>query len=91
MDGPAKNRLHGYEVGWFTLLRKMEVATEQQLRAAQARVARAEIERMEAQRERRRSRRNAVNDVPHGRRAETRAQTAVLPTGIEPVTFSSGG
>ena len=57
MHGPAKNRLHGYEVGWFTLLLNMEVATEEQLRAAQARVAQAAIERMEAQRARRRSRR----------------------------------
>lgn len=57
MHGPAKNRLHGYEVGWFTLLLKMEAATEEQLRAAQARVAQAAIKRMEAQREKRRSRR----------------------------------
>jgi hypothetical protein len=57
MHGPAKNRLHGYEVGWFTLLLKMEVATEEQVRAAQARVAQAAIERMDAQRARRRSRR----------------------------------
>jgi len=56
MHGPAKNRLHGYEVGWFTLLLRMEVATEEQLRAAQARVAQAAIARMEAQREKRRSR-----------------------------------
>jgi len=57
MHGPAKNRLHGYEVGWFTLLLRMDMATEEQLRAAQARVAQAVIERMEAQRARRRSRR----------------------------------
>ena len=57
MQGPAKNRLHGYEVGWFALLLRMDVATEAQLRAAQARVAQAAIERMAAQRARRRSRR----------------------------------
>ena len=57
MHGPEKNRLHGYEVGWFTLLLRMDVATEEQLRAAQARVAQAAIERMEAQRARRKSRR----------------------------------
>jgi len=57
MHGPAKNRLHGYEVGWFTLLLRMGAATEEGLRAAQARVAQAAIERMEAQRKRRRLRR----------------------------------
>lgn len=64
MHGPAKNRLHGYEVGWFTLLLRMDVATEDQLRAAQARVAQAAIDRMEAQRARRRPRRG------HRRRGE---------------------
>lgn len=58
MDGPKKNRLHGYEVGWFTLLLRMEVATEGQLQAAQARVAHAAIERMKAQRARRSRRRD---------------------------------
>jgi len=57
MQGPKRNRLHGYEVGWFELLLRMEVATEEQLREAQARVAQAAIERMEAQRARRQSRR----------------------------------
>ena len=56
MHGPAKNRLHGYEVGWFTLLLKMGVATEADLRAAQGRVARAAIERMQAQKKRQKSR-----------------------------------
>lgn len=55
MQGPGKNRLHGYEVGWFTLLLRMGAATEIELQAAQARVARAVIERMESQRARRRS------------------------------------
>ncbi|NCA11236.1 hypothetical protein EBR56_05430 [bacterium] len=58
MDGPKKNRLHGYEVGWFTLLLRMEVATAEQLQAAQARVAHAAIERMKAQRARRSRRRD---------------------------------
>lgn len=57
MHGPTRNRLHGYEVGWFELLLRMGVATESQLREAQARVAQAAIERMEAQRARKRSRR----------------------------------
>lgn len=57
MQEPGKNRLHGYEVGWFTLLRQLGVATEENVRAAQARVAQAAIERMAAQRRRRRRRR----------------------------------
>ena len=57
MPGPAKNRLHGYEVGWFTLLEKMGVATVDDLRAAQDRVVRRAIDRMKLQRRRRRSRR----------------------------------
>ena len=40
MNGPAKNRLHGYEAGWLTLLIKMGVATEKQARDAMQRVAR---------------------------------------------------
>lgn len=57
MHGPTRNRLHGYEVGWFTLLLRMHMATEQQLREAQARVAQAAIDRMRAQRRRRRAER----------------------------------
>ncbi|MEI6240677.1 MAG: hypothetical protein WCR51_09815 [Planctomycetia bacterium] len=53
MLGPTNNRLHGYEVGWFTLLLEMGVATKADLRAAQGRVARAAIERMNAQKRRR--------------------------------------
>jgi len=62
MRGPVKNRLHGYEVGWFTLLLRMRLADEEPLRAAQARVAQAALERMEAQRQRRRTRRGRRED-----------------------------
>jgi len=56
MTGPAKNRLHGYEAGWLTLLIQMGVATEEQARDAQARVAQAAINDLEARQERRRRR-----------------------------------
>jgi len=62
MHGPAKNRLHGYEVGWFTLLLRMGVATEADLQAAQGRVARAAIERMRAQKRRTTRRRKRHRD-----------------------------
>ena len=62
MHGPAKNRLHGYEVGWFTLLLGMGVATEADLREAQGRVARAAIERMRAQKQRKTRRRKRHRD-----------------------------
>ena len=52
--GPAKNRLHDYEAGWLTLLLKMGVASEKELREAQNRVAQAAINEMEERRERRR-------------------------------------
>ena len=58
MHDPTRNRLHGYEVGWFTLLLRTGAATEEQVREAQARVARAALARMEAQRAKRRSRRS---------------------------------
>ena len=54
MNGPSKNRLHDYEAGWLTLLLKMGVAEEKELRAAQNRVAQAAINKMEERRERRR-------------------------------------
>jgi hypothetical protein len=57
MNDPGKNRLHGYEAGWMTLLLAMGVASEQDLREAQSRVARAAIERMEARKARRREER----------------------------------
>jgi hypothetical protein len=57
MMGPARNRLHDYEAGWLTLLLKMGVANEPELRAAQNRVAQAAIDDMEARRERRRAKR----------------------------------
>jgi hypothetical protein len=57
MIGPAKNRLHNYEAGWLTLLVQMGVATEEQARAAWARVAQQGIDKLEARRERRRTER----------------------------------
>jgi hypothetical protein len=57
MKDPHHNRLHGYEAGWLTLLLQMGVASEAELREAQARVARTAIERMEAQKARRREER----------------------------------
>jgi hypothetical protein len=57
MNGPAKNRLHDYEAGWLTLLLKMGVASESDLRAAQSRVAQAAIDAMNERRERRRAER----------------------------------
>ncbi len=55
MIGPTKNRLHDYEAGWLTLLLRMGVAEEKELRAAQNRVAQAAIGKMEEQRERKRA------------------------------------
>ena len=57
MTGPAKNRLHDYEAGWLTLLLRMGVAEEKELREAQCRVAQAAIDDMNERRERRRSER----------------------------------
>jgi hypothetical protein len=54
MNGPAKIRLHDYEAGWLTLLLKMGVASEPDLRAAQSRVSQAAIDEMIERRERRR-------------------------------------
>ena len=57
MNGPAKNRLHDYEAGWLTLLLKMGVAEERQLREAMTRVAQAAIDDMNERRRRRRQER----------------------------------
>ena len=54
LRGPAKNRLHDYEAGWLTLLLKMGVAEEKELREAQSRVAQQAIDEMNERRERRR-------------------------------------
>lgn len=58
MNDPAKNRLYDYDAGWLTLLLKMGVAEEKELRDAQNRVAQQAIdemnERWRAARERRR-------------------------------------
>jgi len=55
--GPAKHRLHDYEEGWLTLLLQMGVASEKELRSAQARVAQQAIDEMEAKRPGRKRRR----------------------------------
>jgi hypothetical protein len=57
MNGPAKNRLHDYEAGWLTLLLKMSVAEEKELREAQSRVAQQAIDEMNERRARRARRR----------------------------------
>ena len=57
LRGPAKNRLHDYEAGWLTLLLKMGVASEKELREAQSRVAQQAIDEMNERRERRRTER----------------------------------
>ncbi len=56
MAEPLKNRLHDYEAGWLTLLLKMGVAGEKDLRDAQNRVAQAAIDQMEEKREKKRAR-----------------------------------
>ena len=57
MAEPLKNRLHDYEAGWLTLLLKMGVAGEKDLRDAQNRVAQAAIDETNQKREQRRSKR----------------------------------
>lgn len=57
MKGPGKNRLHGYEAGWLTLLLEMGVAEERDLLAAQARLAQQAIEEMTEQKQRRQRKR----------------------------------
>ncbi|NDC63671.1 MAG: hypothetical protein EBZ59_06735 [Planctomycetia bacterium] len=55
MTEPEKNRLHGYEAGWLTLLIRMGVATEDEAREAMCRVARAAVDDRATRRERRRA------------------------------------
>ena len=57
MTGPGKNRLHGYEAGWLTLLVDMGVATREEAHDAMCRVAQAAIDEMQAKRKRRQERR----------------------------------
>ena len=57
MAESLKNRLHDYEAGWLTLLLKMGVADEKDLRDAQNRVAQAAIDEMHEKREKKRARR----------------------------------
>ncbi len=57
VNRPAKNRLHDYEAGWLTLLLKMGVASEHELRGAQNRVAQKAIDEMNERREGRRAER----------------------------------
>ena len=55
MNNPAQNRLHDYEADWLTLLLRMGVAGERELREAQNRVAQAAIDEMNDRRARRRA------------------------------------
>ena len=57
MRGPAKHRLHDYEEGWLTLLLQMGIASQKELRSAQARVAQQAIDEMEAKRQSQKRRR----------------------------------
>ena len=57
MAKSLKNRLHDDEAGWLTLLLKMGVADEKDLRDAQNRVAQAAIDEMNEKREKRRAKR----------------------------------
>jgi len=57
MKGPAKHRLHDYEEGWLTLLLQMGIASQKELRSAQARVAQQAIDEMEAKRQSQKRRR----------------------------------
>lgn len=66
MNGPAKNRLNGYEAGWLPLLLNIGVASEKALQEAQNRVARAAIVEMEKRRERRLRSRTQRRKRPHG-------------------------
>ena len=54
MIGPAKNRLHGYEAGWLTLLIEMGVASRAEAEAAMQRLAKQAIDEMQAKRQQRR-------------------------------------
>jgi hypothetical protein len=57
MAESLKNRLHDYEAGWLSLLLKMGVADEKDLRDAQNRLAQAAIDEMQEKREKKRARR----------------------------------
>jgi hypothetical protein len=58
MAESLKNRLHDYEAGWLTLLLKMGVADEKDLRDAQNRVAQAAIDEMQEKKRARRRKRD---------------------------------
>ncbi len=66
MTGPARNRLHGYEAGWLTLLVRMGVATEKQAHDAMCRVAQKAIDEMNERRERRRAERDRRRKAGEG-------------------------
>lgn len=56
MNGPAKNRLHGYEAGWLSMLVETGLATKEEAEAAQARVMRDALEQLEKEKERKKRR-----------------------------------
>jgi len=55
MNGPSKNRLHGYEAGWLTLPIEMGVASKREAQEAMSRVAQKALDD-EAERRRQRRR-----------------------------------
>lgn len=56
------NRLAPYEAGWLTLLLRMGVAEERDLREAQNRIAREAVEELERRRKKRLKRRRRRDD-----------------------------
>lgn len=56
------NRITPYESGWLTLLLRMGVAEERELRAAQARVAQEAVEELARRRKERRLKRRRRRD-----------------------------
>lgn len=63
MIGPAKNRLHGYEAGWLTLLVSMRVATEAEAKEAWRRMVQKGIDDVNERRRRHDRRRKGRKDV----------------------------
>lgn len=56
------HRLSPYEAGWLTLLLRMGVAEERDLREAQNRIAREAVEELEKRRKKRLKRRRRKDD-----------------------------
>jgi hypothetical protein len=58
MMGPAKNRLHGYEADWLTLLLETGLADIHALNEARSRVAREAVDDMNRRQEKRQAKRD---------------------------------